>query len=142
MARAFRALNDFEKVAFTLHLRRQIPHLQLFTGEQKPPKQPSHGEGKEGEAFTLYSKIIKHLHSIGEEVKAKIEKQRTRVRARKTMKSSRKAQNEHSFSPSQKEERFSNKSTELSRRMSRVLNHCCGVSNNPFCLAFPRDPCK
>jgi hypothetical protein len=86
MTRAFRALNDFEKVAFTLHLRRQIPHLQLFTGEQKPPKQPSRGEGKEGEAFTLYCKIIKHLHSMGEEVKAKIEKQRTRVRARKSMK--------------------------------------------------------
>jgi len=40
----------------------------------------------EGETFTLYNKIIKHLHSIGEEVKAKIEKERTRVRARKTMK--------------------------------------------------------
>jgi len=100
------------------------------------------GEGKKGETFTRITLSTNTLRAKGEEVKAKIEKQRTRVRARKTMKSSRKAQNEHSFSPSQKEERFTNKSTELSRRSPHVLNHCCGVSNNPFCLVFPHNPCK
>ena len=40
------------------------------------------GEGKKGEAFTRIALSTNTLRPKGEEVKAKIEKQRTRVRAR------------------------------------------------------------
>jgi len=40
------------------------------------------GEGKKGETFTRIALSTNTLRAKGEEVKAKIEKQRTRVRAR------------------------------------------------------------
>jgi hypothetical protein len=40
------------------------------------------GEGKKGETFTRIALITNTLRTKGEEVKAKNEKQRTRVRAR------------------------------------------------------------
>ena len=60
--------------------------IQMLTRELHPHFLHHRGEGKGGEAFTLITLLSNDLRTIGEEVKAKNEKRRTRPRARKTPK--------------------------------------------------------
>ena len=73
-------------LAFTLHLHTYPIDIQMLTRELHPHFLLHRGEGKGGEAFTLITLLSNDLRATGEEVKAKIEKQRTRPRARKTPK--------------------------------------------------------
>ena len=72
--------------AFTLHLHTYPIDIQMLTRELHPHFLLHRGEGKGGEAFTLITLLSNDLRTIGEEVKAKNEKRRTRPRARKTPK--------------------------------------------------------
>ena len=72
--------------AFTLHLHIYHADIQTFMCEHYPRFLLHRGEGKGGEAFTLITLLSNDLRAIGEEVKAKNEKRRTRPRARKTPK--------------------------------------------------------
>ncbi len=73
-------------LAFTLHLHTCPIDIQMLTRELHPHFLLHRGEGKGGEAFTLITLLSNDLRTIGEEVKAKNEKRRTRPRARKTPK--------------------------------------------------------
>ena len=72
--------------AFTLHLHTYASDIQTLTCELYPRFLLHRGEGKGGEAFTLITLLSNDLRAMGEEVKAKNEKRRTRPRARKTPK--------------------------------------------------------
>ena len=69
--------------AFTLHLHPYRFDIQMLTGEHYPHFLLHRGEGKGGAIFTRISLSSNDLRTKGEEVKAKIEKRRTRPRARK-----------------------------------------------------------
>ncbi len=81
-----RALSEFAIPAFTLHLHTHTSDTQTLACELHPLFLLHRGEGKGGEAFTLITLLSNDLRTTGEEVKAKIEKRRTRPRARKTSK--------------------------------------------------------
>ena len=81
-----RALSEFAIPAFTLHLHTYPIDIQTLSRELHPHFLLHRGEGKGGEAFTLITLLSNDLRTIGEEVKAKNEKRRTRPRARKTPK--------------------------------------------------------
>ena len=81
-----RALSEFAIPAFTLHLHTYPSDTQTLARELHPHFLLHRGEGKGGEAFTLITLLSNDLRATGEEVKAKIEKRRTRPRARKTPK--------------------------------------------------------
>ena len=72
--------------AFTLHLHPYPTDIQTLAREHYPHFLLHRGEGKGGAIFTHISLSSNDLRTIGEEVKAKIEKRRTRPRARKTSK--------------------------------------------------------
>ena len=73
-------------LAFTLHLHTYLSDIQTLMREPHPHFLLHRGEGKGGAIFTHISLSSNDLRTIGEEVKAKIEKRRTRPRARKTPK--------------------------------------------------------
>ena len=85
-ALSHRALSEFAIPAFTLHLHTYPIDIQTLSRELHPHFLLHRGEGKGGEAFTLITLLSNDLRTIGEEVKAKNEKRRTRPRARKTPK--------------------------------------------------------
>ena len=85
-APSHRALSEFAIPAFTLHLHTYPTDKQTLTSELYPHFLLHRGEGKGGAIFTRISLSSNYLRTTGEEVKAKIEKRRTRPRARKTPK--------------------------------------------------------
>ena len=85
-ALSHRALSEFAIPAFTLHLHTYPSDTQTLARELHPHFLLHRGEDKGGEAFTLITLLSNDLRTIGEEVKAKNEKRRTRPRARKTPK--------------------------------------------------------
>lgn len=72
--------------AFTLHLSIYTTDYLKVTGEYSGHFLLHRGEGGRGEDFTPISLYLNNLQPKGEAVKAKIEKRRTRPRARKTPK--------------------------------------------------------
>ena len=70
-------------LAFTLHLSIYTTDYLKVTGEHSGHFLLHRGEGRRGEAFTPISLHFNNLRPKGEAVKAKIEKRRTRPRARK-----------------------------------------------------------
>ena len=72
--------------AFTLHLSIYTADYLKVTSEHSGCFLLHRGEGRRGEAFTPISLHLNNLRPKGEAVKAKIEKRRTRPRARKTPK--------------------------------------------------------
>ena len=79
---ALRALQTSSFFAFTLHRLLHSPKNQQIKCEPYPHFRVHIGEGKPHFAFTLNLLLINKIHASGEEVKAKIEKRRTRAHAR------------------------------------------------------------
>ena len=85
-ALSHRALSEFAIPAFTLHLHTYPSDTHTLSRELHPHFLLHRGEGKGGEAFTLITLLSNDLRAIGEEVKAKNEKRRTRPREENTKK--------------------------------------------------------
>ncbi len=82
---ALRALQTSSFFAFTLHQLYHPPNNQQIKCKPNPHFRLHIGEGKPHFAFTLNLLLVNKIQTSGEEVKAKIEKRRTRAHARKSL---------------------------------------------------------